>query len=35
VGAYAGAWRTDNPEYVAHLNRSMSHTQTGVSRTLL
>ncbi len=32
--AYAGAWRTVKPEYAAHLNRSMSHTQTGVSRTL-
>ncbi|MEN6480974.1 MAG: FGGY family carbohydrate kinase, partial [Anaerolineaceae bacterium] len=33
--AYAGAWRTVKPEYAAHLHRSMSHTQTGVSRTLL
>jgi len=34
-GAYAGARRTVKPEYAAHLNRSMSHTKTGVSRTLL
>jgi len=32
--AYTGASRTVKPEHAAHLNRSMSHSKTGVRRTL-